>query len=87
MQIQEIIKNVKLSDNNSFAAAIGIITLLLGATGVFVEIQDSLNLIWGLKAKPRRGLMVFIKHRLILFFNDRLYGVSAMCWVSNKFLN
>lgn len=67
MQIQEIIKNVKLSDNNSFAAAIGIITLLLGATGVFVEIQDSLNLIWGLKAKPKRGLMVFIKHRLISF--------------------
>src|SRR5450759_4723254 len=67
MQIQEIIKNVKLSDNNSFAAAIGIITLLLGATGIFVEIQDSLNLIWGLKAKPKRGLMVFIKHRLISF--------------------
>ena len=67
MQIQEIIKNVKLSDNNSFAAAVGIITLLLGATGVFVEIQDSLNLIWGLKAKPKRGLMVFIKHRLISF--------------------
>ena len=67
MQIQEIIKNVKLSNNNSFAAIIGIITLLIGATGVFVEIQDSLNIIWGLKAKPHRGLMVFIKHRLISF--------------------
>lgn len=67
MQIQEIIKNVKLSNNNSFAAIIGIITLLIGATGVFIEIQDSLNLIWGLKAKPKRGLMIFIKHRLISF--------------------
>ncbi|CAG0977376.1 hypothetical protein METP2_01755 [Methanosarcinales archaeon] len=67
LQIQEMIKNVKLSNNNSFAAVIGVITLFLGATGVFVEMQGSLNIIWGLKAKPHRGLMVFIKHRLISF--------------------
>jgi len=67
MQIQEMIKNIKLSNNNSFAAVVGIITLFLGATGVFVEIQDSLNIIWGLKAKPKKGLMVFIKNRLISF--------------------
>ncbi len=47
MQIQEMIKNIKLSNNNGFAAAIGIITLLLGAMGVFIELQDSINLIWG----------------------------------------
>jgi len=67
MQIQEIIKNIKLSNNNGFAATIGIITLLLGAMGVFVELQDSINLIWGLKAKPKRRLIIFLKHRLISF--------------------
>lgn len=66
-QIQETIKNVHLSDNNALAAAIGIITLLLGASGVFAEIQDSINFIWGLKAKPKKGLVKFLKNRLMSF--------------------
>src|SRR6187549_703152 len=35
LQIQEMIKNIKLSNNNGLAATIGVITLLLGASGVF----------------------------------------------------
>lgn len=66
IQIQEIIKNIKLSNNDN-NAIIGIITLLLGAMGVFVELQGSINLIWGLKAKPKRGLILFLKNRLISF--------------------
>ena len=67
MQIQETIKNVKLSNSNSFATIIGVIILLFGATGVFAEIQDSLNYIWGLKAKPKRGFIKFLKNRLMSF--------------------
>jgi membrane protein len=36
------------------ALIIGIITLLLGSTAVFGEIQDSINTIWGLKAKAKK---------------------------------
>ena len=50
LQLQTIIQNASLSGKGSVAAAIGIITLLLGATAVFAEIQDSINTIWGLKA-------------------------------------
>lgn len=67
MQIQEIVKNVKLSHSSSFATIFGIIILFVGASGVFVEIQDSINFIWGLKAKPKRGLVKFIKNRLMSF--------------------
>lgn len=67
MQIQETIKNVSLSKSNTFATVIGLITLLIGASGVFVEIQDSINFIWGLKAKPKRGFIKFIKNRLMSF--------------------
>jgi membrane protein len=67
LQIQEIIKNVKLSHSNSFATVFGIIILLIGASGVFAEIQDSINFIWGLKAKPKRGIVKFIKNRLMSF--------------------
>jgi membrane protein len=66
-QIQETIKNMELSDNNVFAMVFGIIILLIGASGVFAEIQSSINYIWGLKAKPKKGLKKFIKNRLMSF--------------------
>ncbi len=67
LEIQDIIKNVKLSHSSSFATIFGIIILLAGASGIFVEIQDSINFIWGLKAKPKRGFIKFIKNRLMSF--------------------
>ncbi len=67
LQIQETIKNVKLSESNTFATTIGVIVLLIGASGVFAEIQDSINYIWGIKAKPKRGLIKFIKNRIMSF--------------------
>ncbi|MBU1011848.1 MAG: YihY/virulence factor BrkB family protein [Bacteroidetes bacterium] len=67
LQIQEIIKNVKLSSSSAFATIAGAIILLIGASGVFSEIQDSINYIWGIKAKPKRGLIKFLKNRLMSF--------------------
>jgi len=67
IQIQETIKNVKLSNSSTFAATIGVIILLIGASGVFTEIQDSINYIWGIKAKPKRGLIKFLYNRLMSF--------------------
>jgi len=66
-QIQETIKNTQLSDSNVFATVFGLIMLLIGASGVFAEIQSSINFIWGLKAKPDRGVAKFIKNRLMSF--------------------
>lgn len=66
-QIQETIKNTQLSGNNVFATVFGIIMLLIGASGVFAEIQSSINFIWGLRAKPNRGVAKFIKNRLMSF--------------------
>jgi len=68
LQIQEIIKNVSANgDANIWATVIGVITLVVGATGVFTEIQDSINSIWGLKAKPKRGWVKLIVNRLLSF--------------------
>ena len=66
-QIQEVIKNVHLSKSNKFATTVGVIMLLIGASGVFAEIQDTINYIWGLKAKPNRGWIKFLKNRLMSF--------------------
>ena len=66
-QLQTIIKNASVSGKGPVAAVIGIITLLLGATAVFAEIQDSINTIWGLKAKPKKGLWKIIRNRFLSF--------------------
>lgn len=67
IQIQNAIKNVELSNSNVFAAVFGGIMLLIGASGVFAEIQSSINFIWGLRAKPNKGLKKFIQNRLMSF--------------------
>ena len=64
-QIQDMIKSVGLSGKTNTALAIGIITLLIGATSIFVEIQDSVNLIWRVKAKPKQGWLKLLKDRLL----------------------
>ncbi|HEU4901930.1 MAG TPA: YihY/virulence factor BrkB family protein [Flavisolibacter sp.] len=66
-QIQEMIKNAALNNSGPVAAAIGIATLLIGATSVFAEIQDSINMIWGLKPKPKKGWLKMILNRLLSF--------------------
>ena len=64
-QVQEIIKNITFSGKTNFALAASIITLVIGATSVFIEIQDSLNMIWKLKAKPKKGWLAFLRNRLL----------------------
>lgn len=64
-QIQDMIKSVGLSGKTNTALAIGIVTLLIGATSIFVEIQDSVNLIWRVKAKPKQGWLKLLKDRLL----------------------
>jgi membrane protein len=41
--------------------------LLIGASSVFAEMQDSINMIWGLKPKPKSGWIAFLKNRLLSF--------------------
>jgi len=67
VQLQQIIKNAALTGKSHIAAIIGFVTLLIGATSVFAEIQDSINMIWGLKPKPKMGLMKFLLTRVMSF--------------------
>ncbi|MBS1687579.1 MAG: YihY/virulence factor BrkB family protein [Bacteroidetes bacterium] len=67
IQLQEIIKNASVSSKGTIAATIGVIVLLIGATTVFGEIQDSINMIWGLKPKPKRGWILMLQNRFLSF--------------------
>lgn len=67
VQIQEIIRNIEHSQLSTTGAVFGVIVLMVGATGVFTEIQDSINYIWSIKAKPKKGLIKILINRLISF--------------------
>lgn len=65
LQIQELLKNLALADKSFVAIVIGVVTLLVGATGVFIEIQDSINQIWRVKAVPKKGWLKLLKDRFL----------------------
>lgn len=67
LQIQDIIQNIEHAQLGASGAIIGLIILLIGATGVFTEMQDSINYIWSIKAKPKKGFIKLITNRLISF--------------------
>ena len=66
-QLQEMIKNAFKSNKGSITAIVGFATLLVGTTSVFAEIQDSINMIWGLKPKPKKGWLKILVNRLLSF--------------------
>ncbi|HVX28235.1 MAG TPA: YihY/virulence factor BrkB family protein [Parafilimonas sp.] len=80
LQIQELIKNATIAKGNAFASIASIIAVVIGATGIFGEIQDSINFIWGLKAKPKRGIFKILLNRLLSF--SIIVSVSFILLVS-----
>ena len=67
IQIQDTIKKIHLTGNNFFASVVSIIVLLIGATSIFGEVQDSLNKIWGLRVKTKKTWWKLILTRLLSF--------------------
>lgn len=66
-QIQSFVSNASLSGKSTIALLLGIGSLIVGATAVFVEIQDSINIIWKVKAVPKKGWKKLIINRVLSF--------------------
>jgi membrane protein len=66
-QLQQIIKSAAINGKSGMAVIIGSLTLLVGSTAVFSEIQDSINTIWGVKPKPKKGWLKVLKNRFLSF--------------------
>lgn len=67
LQLQEIVSKAAIGDKDKVAFIIGLVTLLVGATTVFADIQESINTIWGLKPKPKRGWLKMLQNRFLSF--------------------
>ncbi|HKG05794.1 MAG TPA: YihY/virulence factor BrkB family protein [Pedobacter sp.] len=66
-QLRSFVNNANYSGKSTIGLIIGIGTLILGATAIFIEIQDSINLIWKVKAVPKKGWKKLITNRLLSF--------------------
>jgi membrane protein len=80
LQIQDILRKISLSNNSTIAVILGVITLFIGATGVFVEMQDSINQIWRVKAKPEKGWKQMLINRVLSF--SMIIGLGFLLIVS-----
>jgi membrane protein len=71
-----ILENSGFHGNGTTATIVGLVVICASATGVFVELQDSMNTIWGVKVKPSKQIREFIRHRLLSL--GMVFGVSLL---------
>jgi|SRR5690554_3870187 len=66
--VQTALKNTDDTESGTIAIIISFVTLIIGSTVVFAELQESLNMIWRVKPKPERNVIKgLIKDRLQSF--------------------
>ena len=63
--LQTMIESRAQSGGNVLASVVGVIILLVGATGVFTQLQSALNQIWGVEPDPKSGIWNLIRVRLL----------------------
>jgi len=80
LQLQEMISNVRISGDTPWVTVVSVITFMIGVTTVFIEIQDSINTIWSIRAKPKRGWVRFLITRLVSF--SMVVGIGFLLMVS-----
>ncbi len=66
-QLQVLIEKSAVSGGSTISLIISIVVLLIGATAIFTEIQDTLNIIWRVRPKPKKGFQKLIINRILSF--------------------
>jgi membrane protein len=77
-QIQQMIQRVVSVKDSFVARAVGIITMILGITGVFTEVQNSINRVWKLKARPTLDRKKYLIKRAISFGIFSIIGLMLV---------
>lgn len=65
--VQTVISKAQEQKSGGIAAIVGIVTLVIGATGVFAQLQSSLNRIWEVEPRPGHFFTDFLRKRLLSF--------------------
>jgi membrane protein len=78
--VEDIAASVGKPRASAVATVVGVVVALFGASGVFGQLQDALNTIWGVKPKPGRSLVSFLRARFLSF--AMVAGVCFLLLVS-----
>lgn len=78
--IQEVVVSADEPKRGVIGAVVGVVTLFIGASGVFGQLQTSLNTIWEVEPKPNRGVLAALKDRFFSF--TMVLGVAFLLLVS-----
>jgi membrane protein len=78
--VQDIAQKASQPGKSTIATIIGIALAIFGASGVFGQLQDALNTIWGVKAKPSQGVWGFLRSRFLSF--GMVAGICFLLLVS-----
>jgi len=66
-QIKEMLVKAGAAKTSILGTILGVATLLIGSTGVFVQLQKTLNIIWEVKSIPQKGIWALLRTRLFSF--------------------
>lgn len=80
LAVQAMLEGASKHSSNVLVTVVGLVTLFLGATGLFLELQTALNFIWRVKPKPDAGIRDFLLQRLISF--GLVFAVGFLLLVS-----
>ena len=78
--VQEMVQNAGKPKSGAIATILGVITLILGASGVFGQLKDALNTIWDVAPKKTEGIMGLIKDRFLSA--AMVFGIGFLLLVS-----
>ena len=81
--VEEMIQSAAKPKTGTFATIAGIVTLVLGASGVFGQLKDALNTIWNVEPKKSSGAMSFVKNRFLSM--AMVLGIGFLLLVSLLF--
>ena len=80
LQVKNMLVNASQAKSTTFGTVVGIVILLIGATGVFVELQKTLNNIWQVKVVPKNGIFPILKARLFSF--GLIFAIAFLLLIS-----
>jgi len=78
--VQEMVKNARQPGDSITAAVVGIAMLLFGACGVFLQLQDALNTVWGFAVREGTGIRGMLRDRLLSL--SMVFGVGFLLLIS-----
>jgi membrane protein len=78
--VQKLLDSARMPAESITAAVFGVVLLLIAATSVFAELQDSLDRIWRAPKRTRRGIWSLLRARLLSF--GTIAGISFLLMVS-----